>query len=515
VSIDISIKIQFPDSPGLWDDITNLVIFSTAKFESQMSAMPGTFEFAISDRSQNEGFVTGSQIRLYIDGEVVYGGYVTQVGRAFAFPVVDTTEPTAVDSRQWLLRGVDYNTLFDRRVTYDADNPLSSEGLTYPKNTDIGASIRRLCRDLLILPSDLDYTTYVPSVIGITDVPEAAGAYLEQGSKWRDQMDEFAAWGIVYYINAAKQLVVKKLEDFEARWQFSDVPNDFAIPPGYEWKPTIGMREFSVTEDATMLINDAFIWGGSEWQGTGSTVLGRATNDESVALHNLWQYAETHFAETGFKLQSGVDARASVIVNGAETGIVEGHLPNRGASNPQAMIRCAWFDHNIPVDPGTQKRAWLVPGMLMTFILYSLRPPGKTAFATTLPLRSQTISFPSIDSTTGKPIVRFDGFFSLQLQDWHWLWVYLRTKKGLLPGLISAGITSVGQPLAPAPDGANKTFYFPSGFISGSSEVYVNGVRYFMPNQYVESNAEIGEILFNVAPPVGAQIFGFADVTTG
>jgi hypothetical protein len=499
-------------------DITNKVLFDSASFESQMGALPGTFEFTIKDSARTLSFTTGAEVTLDIDGSRLYGGYLTQVTRKFAFPV-DITVPNAskVRTRQWVLRGVDYNVLFDKRVLRNENNYVHHLKV-YPAGSEIGALVKDpLCSKYLDIPNGFDTTTMVTATT--TDAPDEEGTFVEQGSTWRQQMEDFSRWGVVYYINAQKQLYVKEVEESVAKWQFADKPNRYPIPVGYEYLPTIGFREGEFTEDGTLIVNDALVWGGSGGAGTQGVVFARRTNDASIDYRGRWQMAETHYGE--FTRQARVNARANVIVDGTVSG-TSGQL-TRGYVNPQRMAKVIWFSHLVPTDPNLgNAKSHLRPGDITTFILYALGSDLTHPLILDLPMRSTLITFPGLDPS-GKAYVQFEGTFGLQLSDPWWLWKYLRDRKAELAPQVLATITTdpVGgtnppvsygttgtYSLQPAPDGSNKVFHLPNNtaYLNGSTEVYVNGLRYFPPANYTESSPVDGEITFIVAPATTDQL---------
>jgi len=506
-------------------DITTDVLYDGASFESQMGALPGTFEFTIKDSLQVYSFTTGAEVTLDVDGTRLYGGYLTSFTEKFAFPVDLTAVPANVKTRQYVLRGVDYNVLFDKRVlrkTSDYEHHLA----LFPAGSAIGALVRDpLCSTYLDIPAGFDTTSQVTATT--TGNPDEQGSFMEQGTTWRKQMEDFARWGVVYYLTAAKQLYVKEVEDSLAKWQFSDKPNRYPIPSGYSYLPTVGFREGEFTEDGTLIVNDALVWGGSEW--SNGIVFARRTNDASIAARGRWQIAETHFGE--YKKQARVTARANVIVDGTVSG-TSGAL-TRGFVNPQRMAKVTWFAHGVPTDPNAGgARAHLRPGDITTFILYTLGTDAAHPLILDLPLRSVVITFPGLDPL-GNGYVQFEGTFGLQLSDPWWLWKYLRDRRDDVAQLIVAtttdtsgggggggnppvqyGTTGGFTPL-PSPDGSTTVFNLPNGYgyVNGTTEVYVNGLRYFSPANYTESDPTTGEITFLVAPSSTDVLYVVARLT--
>lgn len=291
--------------------IQTSVIFSTVSFEAQLSAVPGTFEFEVKDPDQVFSFVTGKEVTMSTDGELMFGGYVTQVTRKFAFPVVDTVTPSSdqVKQRIWTLRGVDYNILFDKLVLRNTADYLSQ--LPTQADTEYDDTlIEYMFANFVDMPAGFDTTTLVGRVaqpIPAVDQPDTPYfAYKQQGTKLRDQMDEFALiCGAIYYFNAAKELVYRAVENSEAKWGFADVPNYRVVtasPTSFQGA-TYGFREVDIVEDGTAIIDDAFVWGGSFFAGTsGGTVFARAQNATAIAKHGRWQASFTKFGEPLYKI---------------------------------------------------------------------------------------------------------------------------------------------------------------------------------------------------------------------
>lgn len=487
-------------------DITDMVLFATASFESQMAAIPGAFEFTVKDVTRTASFVTGKSITLDVDGQRLYGGYVTQVSEKFAFSVVDTTVVADVTARQWVLQGVDYNILFDKLVIRNTSDYLHALP-TFPSGSMGGALIRAHLSDYLDEPSGFDLSSEVDDVVSPN--PEAVGAWVEQGSTWRKQMEDFAQWGAVYYLNAVKKLIFKDVEATEAHWAFSDTPNRLAIPADYSYKPTIGFREAEFVEDGSLIVNDALIWGGSEL--TNGIVFARRQNATSISTHGRWQIAERHLGQTGYKLQSGVDRRANVIVNGnaASSDSPYDSPGSRGLVNPQKTARVTWFTRNVPVDPNTGFKSHLQPGDIVDFILYVMGVDISHPLILVLPLRSVRISFPGLDPN-GDAHVQFEGYFGLQLSDPWWLWKHLRDTRANTVNQIIATSDGTDTTVAygtlasytptPAANGTVVLFTVAYGYISGTLEVYQNGLRQRRGTDYTETDSEAGTFTMDEAP---------------
>lgn len=490
-------------------DITQDVMVSGTWFEALAGAIPGQFEFTVKDELQTHSFVTGDEVRITVDGVPLWGGYVTNVGAKFAFPVVRTDNLAAVTQRQWVLRGVDYNVLFDRRVLRNASDYLHRLP-DFDSNRFDGDLIRaELTTSFLDLPAELNAYDYVDDVVPpqdpLVEGNTGTGAWLEQGSTWRSQMEDFKLLsGAVYYILPLDDppytmaLHYHSLETVTSAWGFSDVPNG---------STTFGFRELEADEDGGSIVNDALIWGGSEWSGSGETVFAREQNSGSQDDHGRWQTAEVHFGETGYKLQSGVSARAKVIVNGAP-GEVPGEGP-RGLWASQWDVKLVWFSKDVPSGQHLQ------PGSVVPISLHVHGADSMTPLDLLLPLRSVRMTFPTLDPN-GDAYVRFEGHFSLQLGDPKSLWAHIQrlerrrqSQSRYIVATASSTSTTTsygaiygGEPL-PTPDGVETVFTLnPSSFayIAGTTEVYVNGLLARPGVDYTESDPLSGEITFTTAP---------------
>lgn len=492
-------------------DVTSDVIFGRTSFESMVAAQPGTCEVHVRDFDQTHSFVTGKRLSMALDGVGLWTGYIFSVARTYALPVLDTSVPADVEGRIWVLRGVDVNTLFDRRIMHN-----SVDHLHQLPDFDIDRYDGDLIRNDLVTfldlaDDDLDTTTFVDDVAKPYDPEDiglvgALGAWVGQGSKWRLQMEDFAQFsGAVWYIDGERNLHYHALEEAEAPWGFSDVPDGVT---------TIGPREVELIEDGSVIADDAMIWGGSEWAGTGQTVFAREENAASIAAYGRWQVAEVHLGQEGFKTQEGVDARADVIVNGAPGSV--GGDPNRGLRFPQYDLTLVWHDIDVLANEH------LTPGMIVTTSLHVWG--SGTPLVLGLPLRRIRMSFPTITGT-GETYVRFEGSMSLQISDPKSLWTYLNKtaqRRQTTAAVIATADPTSENPtygshyqgsLIPDPDGVTTVFSLdPATFayIGGTTQLYLiesgalGGVLLVPGVDYVESDPTSGEFTLT-NPPDGAD----------
>ncbi len=490
-------------------DITDHVIFETATFENLINAQPGICEFTVRDEDQTFSPVTGDEITLDIDGVRMWGGYLTYVTRTHPF-AADVVPVDAGDytKRYWVLRGADYNILFDKRVVRNTSDYLHSIPFIAGTTMD-GAAITTLWTNYVDTPSGFDVSTFVDDITTVSEVTTRPFAYAQQGTKLRDQMEQFT-WrsAAVYYFDASKNLHFHSVENTESRWGFSDQPNFSSITSSpQEFQDAYwGFREVEATEDGTGIVNDALIWGGSEWAGSGGTVFARTQDATSISDHGRWQMAETHFGEFPYGIQAGVDARANAIVLGPPGADAYGQL--KGLRFAQWSFNFAWHDKDVPEISGTPDH--LISGQLVTINLATF---GE---AKLLPMRSLRISFPEGNPSDGSTYVRFDGQFGLQLDDKFTLWRYLITHQPKVNTAVATsnpsspstpyGAIFSGAP-TPSADGSENVFNIAFGYIPGTTQVFVNGLIQIRGTDYTESDFEAGELTFSSPPSGGAALW--------
>ncbi|HEX5016527.1 MAG TPA: hypothetical protein VFX15_02950 [Actinomycetes bacterium] len=505
-------------------NVTSYVLPSTCRFESQLNAVAGTWQFTLKDVDHTLGpFETGSIMDLTVDGTQLYLGFLLQVSRTYPFPAMDTVNtPPDETPRYWTLRGVDFNRLFDKRVLR---NPADfyHQLPNFPSTSMDGDLIQQLCDDFLDLDGLVDYTTHVENIRPPFEGQDE-GAWLAQGTPWRKQMEDFAQFsGAVWYLGpknaTTAYLWYKEIEDAVHRWGFSDNPNYNSIsasPTSFQGA-TIGPREIEATEAGDHMVNDALIWGGSSWAGgTGGIVFARETNATSITEHGRWQYAEVHIGEEGYKLQEGVDVRADVIVNGPP-GAVDADQ-QRGLRYPQWNVRLTWFAHQVPTISGVPDH--LYPGALSTIELQVFEDGDPLTLL--LPCRQITITIPSLDPN-GDGYVQFGGFFGLQPDDPYTLWRFLlkaqRTAQQALIAVVDENSDAtqygaIGNFIpTPAPNGSATVFTCAFGYIAGTTRVYLKpagstggGLLLYPGLDYTESDPIAGQITLNVAPATGSQL---------
>jgi len=476
--------------------IINDVLWTKATFESQMGGFPGQFSVTVKDEEQTHSFVTGKHVTLTIDGTLYFGGIITQVSRTLAFPVDDTvTEGAAgVQTRQWVLRGVDYNIWFDKRVLFNKGTPRQGIPDFTGSPTDKQVIEKAFDDYIAIGDTDINYTTHVDSVGDPMGPDSNKYVYDTPGSKIRDMMDDIVQWtGALYYFDHEQNLHYHELETTSPSWSFSDTPNE---------STTFGFREVEFTEDGTNLVNDALVWGGAYWTTAGEdgeVKFGRYTNNTSLSARGRWQLAEAHFNENGYGTDANCATHAKVIVEG-NPGAAGAGLNDtvRGLVNPQKQIRLVWFSGGTPTP--------LVAGSVVSIALNTF------GFTVSLPIRQIRLSFVTPSEA------RFDGFFGILTEDPWTLWKYMRKIQRQSETVTSQPATSsdgtsespsgtgVSMEPTPAPDGAETTFSVTDAYIPGSLRVWMNGLLQRRTEEYTESPTT-GEFTFTTAPLSGDELW--------
>lgn len=515
-------------------DITNRVLYSSARFEGQANAGVGTFSLSIKDVDRTSEFTTGDEVVLTLDGKRYYAGYLMQHGGTFAFPAVDTSVVTEVTTRQHNLTGVNYNVLFDRLVSYNHTDPKKVL-TTASTSTLVGTLVKDLAGNHVDLPSGFNTTSRVEDIGPVEPLNTGNWDWATPGATFREQMETVNKnYGAIYYFDASKRLHLHAPESVYSRWGFSDRPNRRTVLTTHtsfsDSGATYGFREMETSQNITDMVNDALVWGGSYLEASttpdpSGIVFARSTDPDSITKHGRWQLAENLIGDMQAGATQGqVDARAEAIVHGGKRFLV-GADPTgiiRERTHPNWTVRLAWFAHDVPtMENGVKDH--LTPGEIVTIILYVHGQGLTKPLIQTLPLRRVTISFPTLPSNTGgamKTYVRFDGEFGLSLNDPFSLWeAILRSRRKVRQTVAGAGgPDQIGGPgglwqgaPAEAPDGSRKTFTLTSDsnpivYVAGSSQVYLNGLLLRKGADYSEGPNQ-GTVTMFTAPSTGSAFW--------
>lgn len=499
-------------------DITNSVLFAESRFTSLMAAAPGSFEMKVRDPDNTLNFVTGHDLQLRINGEFAWGGIVWVVTKTNMFEAVDTNEP--VNTRLWVLSGTDYNVIFDKRVlrnpAHYVPNPATgSGGIIYSPATSSGSiaviapiTDGEVIRDHIRFYFDLSgYDTENTDNIFDSYTYEKGFTWPTQGTKFREVMNSIVNHeGItedtmlsIYWMDGERNLHYIKEQDLAIAWGFSDTPDN---------STTFPFRAGSGTENAMSLVNDALVWGGTNWTTTGDIVFAREQDGTSIADHHRWQIAEMDVGNPNFVQQAQVDTRAYDIIYGAE-GTFLGTNLGRGVA--EKTFTCTWLSARVP--------GRLIPNQVVpiTLSVFGDEPLD-------LPLRSLTISWPGSVGTENRAWTQYEGEFGLLMSDPSWFWRYLQK---IRPGKIIRQVTATcnnltskpaygsiysdspatqevsGETLTVVPDDPNGTktlFHIPFMYVGGTMRVFVNGILQYRGIDFAETSPHAGTFTIFEAP---------------
>ncbi len=491
-----SIVVDITPPGGSPTDYASACIFERCSFSTSMNAAPGSFDILIRDPNRTLSFSTGSEIALMIDGVPMFGGYVLQVGMTSLAPAAPTSDLASYDLRVWHLSGSDYNILFDKRVWRDDSSPPTSylSAINLSGSQADGAVLRNL------VDNYADMSGFDTS--GIEDNATLASGYVvQQGDTMRRDFQYISVVGSsIYYIRGDKTIIFTPFEDVTKSWGFSDDPNRTT---------TFGFNTVEATEDGSFISNDVFIWGGSEFAGSGQTVVSRKQDSTSESTYGRWQYAETHFGELNYRSQAEVDATANAIVLGPPGQTADEQT--RGLRYSQFQFTFNWNSEDVPGDDH------LVAGDIIEIDLTTF------SFDKLLPLRSLNISFPNAFETDGTHMVVFQGTFGLQLSDPFTLWAYLLKQKARLetiqvsPAAVTPSSTQAvygaiyqGAP-TPACNGSQTVFTLPLGtgvlsYIPATLQVYMGTIGtpgaglLATGTDFAETSPDNGTFTMTVAP---------------
>lgn len=489
-------------------DITDRVVFKETTFQSQANPIAGSFKVVVRDPDQDFSPSVGEKITCHIDGVPLFGGYLMRLGRGNFLPAVDTATPGSVKSRKWILQGPDFNVLFDKRIVYDASNPYVSPSVPSGRRT-ITKAFKYLMNNYLDVPSGLGYSSHVDTIYD-DDGSEAAygseskGAlYVGVAKTWRKQMDDFADHsGLIYYIDA----------DFEMHFHnYESVLSPFTVTD----MATGGLqfRSGEYTKDFTRVVTEAHVWGGSAIRSVdggpaGDIVYAKypdppANNTreqdaiDRLNAYGLWQMGEERAGQNNYLLQSSVNKRARVIINGP-TGAVPTHGIEGGFSRPFERFTCTWYAHDVP------SQSHIRPGYLQDIILYT------QDVVTRLPLRTMSISFPTKPDDANMTYVQFSGEFGTSYSDRRYLWQWLRRNPAERNAVVLVDNSSSTVPPGSfatawpeeAADGSRTAFTFPFTFYADRFSLYLNGL-FQRPQTDYTYDATTKQVTFITAPGAG------------
>ena len=243
-----------------WHDITGDVVWSQTTFTQTAKTGPGSFQITL--RGDHPEFRSGEEIHFEVDDLRSFGGWVTGVERGYFFE--DAVEPRTI------LRGTDYNILFDRLVPRNYPWEYSAS-LTrgrmmlgpyrgwpdFPQGTLDSDMIDTVFGVYLLpdLPLAFDYTSGVSTID--TPAPVSAWTMPTVGSTLRNFMQSVSRiTSGVWSIDSTMTLQYHDREKLFGPRMPDGTP--IAITDGLGG---ISSSNLSFTTDISSMVNDVIVWG--------------------------------------------------------------------------------------------------------------------------------------------------------------------------------------------------------------------------------------------------------------
>ena len=183
-------------------NFTDDVIWADSTFSTRTGGGIGICSIRIKDLDRTRAIVTGSEIVVRYRGVRVWGGYVKQVARnyAFSYGEDDSDRPWA---RFLVIEGVDYNILLDTRVLHDKSNVLNVRLYPpWPVGTSDSTAVIHMIQKQLVL-GDLDLGFNIKTTTDVAPYEPFAPAHA--GFTWNQGMATIVdRTRAVYYIDPDK-----------------------------------------------------------------------------------------------------------------------------------------------------------------------------------------------------------------------------------------------------------------------------------------------------------------------
>jgi hypothetical protein len=312
-------------------DVTPFTVFTQTNFQVVASAQPGTCTITLREQAlpgvpEDQSVLPpvlppeGSVIRLYLDGELKWTGYLFSIERGYFFDA-------DVLYKRWILGGVDLNILFDKLILYNHAHPTRSldGGGTYTRVKTEGGYVvtvpqHTMDRDYLIaMLQDTDIDLISPVINTASLISEIAqinpdGKFTPPtpGLTLRAFMQNLSAniqrstpGSIIWYINQAGYLIWREQDIDIAPFSVGDTdPNT-----------SVMVKNLRMTTDISRIKNDVLMFTGNlnpDPNSTQSKLLYRhSINQDSVDQYGRFQYSEV--LSTSW-LQGSIDVRAAKLL---------------------------------------------------------------------------------------------------------------------------------------------------------------------------------------------------------
>ena len=253
-------------------DITGDVIWSQTTFTQNAKTNPGTFTLTLEGEYAYDG---GEVILVNIDDYRAFGGIVLTVERSYPF--------VAAGGPITILRGADFNVLFDKLIVYNkasADDPQGSytDWKAFAKGSLDTRIINKVFSSYVDLPAGFNYTMYVESV-GVA-APEKPWVMPTSGSPLRQVMQSISqVTNAVWWIDPYLYL------HYGSR---TTVTAPFPITDGLGG---VSSQNISMSEDISKLVTEAMLWGTLSYTVEGEIMAAHRTSGDYASL-GPWQYGE-------------------------------------------------------------------------------------------------------------------------------------------------------------------------------------------------------------------------------
>lgn len=399
------------------------VVWSLTRFEMVAGATPGTGTLTLRDPKRALAFEGGEVVKVEIDDELVWTGYVMTVGRGYWFS--DYVGSQSVSGRRWDLGLVDLNILFDKLYTYNHAHPnrFPDGGGAFPGGVvPVGTTDRQY---LLAALADTDIALIRPPINTTARVKETAvivagpakGQLLGAGAVVRAVMadaagnaNKAAQGSIVWYIDARGNMIYTALDNNVAPFAITDDP---------ETNPGVAVRGLGLSKSISSIKDDVLIFATELDPDPASKQTQfryrRQQNSASIAKYGRFQYAEN---VPGF-LQDSVDARALKLITQEGTPAQSAHFycfrPGLYPGQIVTVWSAAWsYTQNLPIR--AISLSFLTPSFAMWEVsasfdtqdpwglIMALRRPPTRGF---VPPRFSAVKLNPGDPTPSRPVYTF------------------------------------------------------------------------------------------------------------
>lgn len=365
----------------LWE----YALYAETTFDMSAASQQGTCSISLKDPNKELGFRGGEEIVLRIDGQDVWRGFLMNVVMGNFFPAGDAPNHK---TRKWILRGVDYNILFDKIVMYNKRDPSQPLGPTgripkypsrygWPQHTpDRDYLLWEIENDSdlgLIADGQIDFKSQITQVGTIN--PDGDGSPVNAGANLRALFEDVAGivkasqpGSVIFYFDQNRRLIYKDRDNISAPFSVSDNP-----------AAEVSCRDLVITTDISRIKNDVLVF--STELGYDAATLKNPkpvfkwvhnSLTDSVNKYGRWQWSET----TNHWTTGWLRARSNKLLTQEGTPAVRAEF--------------------------TIFRPGLYPGQIMTL------SSDEFGFSQPVPIRSISISFDSTNFARFRVLASFD-----------------------------------------------------------------------------------------------------------